>query len=346
MKRLVKLMVALGMAIIMVAGTLSIAAFAATEKQPYGSYKYYTYIGDSIPFGYGLVSQEESSDPFSVGNRVKGSYPDLIGAKLEKTNKKMHVQPSASSGSRLCDYRILLERGMGIKNPYNRENDWYGNRKPERTVRLRAMGPEICGWIQQSDLITFQLGINDITGLLINSAYATGLIDLDKLQSLGGLDDVLAYLEFAVGNLAKDSDILGNFIRTFQSELNGILVNAQVVVKDIQLLAPNDADIVLIGYHMAAQGLRVIPGTNGSVIFDIVDSVLEALNTVFKVEADKYDNVYYCAAPDAEVFYPVGTTAFECLQDTSKILWGVHPNAKGHQYIAKMVLKKLKEINA
>ena len=208
MKRIAKLMVALGMAVIMIASTLGIAAFAAAPKHPYGNYKYYTYIGDSIPFGYGLVSQEASSDPFSVGLRVKGSYPDLVAKKLEKTNKKIHIQPSASSGSRLCDYRILLERGMGIKNPYNRENDWYGSRKPERTVRLRAMGPEICGWIRQSDVITFQLGINDISGLLTNAAYATGLIDIDKIESLDGLNDILAYLEMVIGNLSKDSDVL------------------------------------------------------------------------------------------------------------------------------------------
>lgn len=346
MKRMYKLVTALGLSFLMVLSSLGVAVFAKEPGNTLGrTYQYYCYLGDSIPFGYGLVSQEESSDPFSIGTRVKGSYTDLVATALEKQNPKIHIQPAASSGSRLCDYRILLERGMGIPNPYNVVDDWYGNRKPYRTEKLRAMGPEICSWIRKADLITVQVGINDITGLLINSAYATGLVDLDKLQSFSNVEDLLAYLNFVAGNLSKNSDVLGNFLRTFQSELNGILVNTSVVMKDVQLLAPNKADILFVGYHMAAQGLRVIPGTKGSLVFDLVDSALEALNTVFKVEAKKYDNVTYVAAPDAEVFYPKGTTVFECLKDTDYILMGVHPNGAGHRYIAKQVLQKLKELS-
>lgn len=346
MKRTMKLITSLCLSVLLILSTLGISAFAATPK-PHKNLKYrqYCYLGDSIPFGYGLVSQAESSDPFSVGVRVQNSYPDLVGDVLE-ASAKTKIQPAASSGSRLCDYRILLERGLGVKDPYNVKDDWYGMRKPERTVRLRAMGPTICDWISNSDLITMQVGINDITGLLINSAYATGLIDIDKIKGLSGVNDIIDYLGMVIGNLSKDSDILGNFIRTFQKELSGIVINAQVVVKDVQMIAPKDADFLIVGYHMAAQGLRIIPGTPRSLVFDIVDSALEALNTCFKVEAQKYDNVYYVAAPDAEVFYPKGTTAFECLQDTSYILMGVHPNAKGHKYIAKQVINKLDEINS
>ena len=327
--------------------SLGVSAFAISAK-PYKNLKYddYTYLGDSIPFGYGLASQEVSSDPFSVGYRVEGSYTDLVGDVLEANNPKIHVQPAASSGSRLCDYRILLERGMGVKDPYERTDDWYGNRKPERTARLRTMGPEIVNWIQKSDLITLQVGINDITGLLINSAYATGLVDLNQLQSLSDVDDILAYLNFVIGNLGEDADVVGNFIRTFQKELNGILVNADVVVKDVQLLAPNDADILLVGYHMAVQDMRVLPGTQSSLVFDLIDSVLAALNAYIASRAAKYDNVYYVDAPNADVFYKKGTTVFEMLKDTDGILLGVHPNAKGHQYIAKQVLNQLEAIHA
>lgn len=346
MKRTMKLITSLCLSVLLILSTLGISAFAATPKAHKNlKYKQYCYLGDSIPFGYGLVSEEFRHDPFSIGVRVQNSYPDLVGDVLE-ASANTKVVPAACSGSRLVDYRILLERGMGIKNPYNVKNDWYGMRHPERTTRLREMGPEICSWVSKSDLITMQVGINDITGLLANSAYATGLIDLDKIQNLSGVNDLINYLNMVIGNLSKDADVVGNFIRTFQKELNGILVNSQVVIKDVQMLAPKGADILLVGYHMPAQGLRVIPGTNRSLIFDIVDSAIEALNVDFRVEASKYDNVIFVDAPDAEVFYPKGTTAFECLQDTSYILMGVHPNAKGHKYIAKQVINKLDEINS
>lgn len=344
MKRIVKLMVAFCMAVIMIASTLSVAAFAATAK-PYGPYKHYTYLGDSIPFGYGLVSQEASSDPFSVGIRVENSYTDLVGDALQKYNKKTVVQPAASSGSRVCDYRILFERGLGYKNPYNRENDWYGMRKPERTIRLRAMGPEIVKWLSDSDLVTFQCGLNDITACLINAAYATGIIDLDKLQSLDGLSDVLNYLAFAFGNLQNDPVIIDNFLTVFAREVVELRQNIRVVMKELVKIAP-EADILIVGYHKAVQGIRVIPGTDRSLIFDVVDEVLMSFNSYYKTVSSGYDNIYYVDAPDADVVYPKGTTVAEWLSDTSFILMGVHPSAKGHKYISKQVLKKLKEINA
>lgn len=347
MKRFVKTILSVALCVLLIGSTLGISAFAAKPKTTNTpAYNKYTYLGDSIPFGYGLVSQEASSDPFSVGVRVEGSYTDLVGDALQKTNKKMVVQPAASSGSRVCDYRILFERGLGYKNPYDRENDWYGMRKPERTIRLRAMGPEIVKWLSDSDLITFQCGLNDITACLINAAYATGVIDLDAIQSLDGLQDVLGYLAFAFGNLKNDPVIVDNFLTVFAQEVVELRRNIRVVMKELVAIAPEDADILVVGYHKAVQGIRVIPGTDRSFLFDVVDEVLMSFNSYYKTVSKQYGNVYYVDAPDADVVYPKGTTVFEWLSDTSFVLMGVHPSAKGHQYIAKQVLKKLKEINA
>ena len=345
MNRLMKTLISLGLCALLIVTTVG-ASFAISAK-PYKSVKYdkYCYLGDSIPFGYGLVSQEASSDPFSVGVRVEGSYTDLVGDVLQKTNKKTIVQPAASSGSRVCDYRILFERGLGYKKPYSRENDWYGMRKPERTVRLRAMGPEMVRWLSDSDLVTFQCGLNDITACLINAAYATGVVDLNALQSLDGLQDVLNYLAFAFGNLQNDPVIIDNFLTVFAKEVAELRKNIRVVMKELVKIAPDDADILVVGYHKAVQGIRVIPGTDRSFLFDVVDEVLMSFNSYYKTVSKRYDNVYYVDAPDAAVVYPKGTTVFEWLSDTSFVLMGVHPSAKGHQYIAKQVLNKLVEIN-
>lgn len=346
MKHFRKTIIALTLSTLLIFSTLGVA-FAATPKTNKAlNYQKYTYLGDSIPFGYGLVSQEASSDPFSVGVRVEGSYPDLVGDTLQKYHKKTIVQPAASSGSRVCDYRILFERGLGYKNPYDRENDWYGMRKPERTVRLRSMGPEICKWLSDSDLVTFQCGLNDITACLINAAYATGIIDLDAIQSLDGLQDVINYLTFALGNLQNDPVIIDNFVTVFAKEVAELRQNIRIVMKELVEITPDDADILVVGYHKAVQGIRVIPGTDRSFLFDLVDEVLMSFNNYYKTVSKKYDNVYFVDAPDAAVVYPKGTTVFEWLSDTSFILMGVHPSAKGHQYIARQVLNKLKEINA
>ena len=326
---------------------LGVQAFAVNAAD-YAALPYhnYCYLGDSISWGYGLDPNADNHDKFSVGTRVTGSFTDIIGSVLEQNNGAV-VQPAASSGSRLCDYRILLERGMGVENPYDRANDWYGNRHPERTEVLRSMGPEIVSWVREADLITLQLGINDLTAALVNALYATGLVDLDKIQQLSLSDpSTLAdYLTTALTNVCQSPDILGNVIRTFNSEIVEIRTNAREVLKDVVALAP-EADIVVVGYHKAVQELRVIGGTDFSVIFDIANAALVSLNDYYAALANEYGNVYYVDAPNAAIFYPEGTHLIDIVKDIKGFLYGVHPDHAGHAYIADRVLDALRDLNA
>ncbi len=318
----------------------------AVNAEDYSALPYhnYCYLGDSISWGYGLDPNADNHDKFSVGTRVRGSFTDIIGSVLEQNNGAV-VQPAASSGSRLCDYRILLERGMGVENPYDRANDWYGNRHPERTEVLRSMGPQIVSWVREADLITLQVGINDLTAALVNALYATGLVDLDKIQQLSLSDpSTLAdYLTTALTNVCQSPDILGNVIRTFNNEITDIRANAREVLKDVVALAP-EADIIIVGYHKAVQSLRVIGGTDFSMIFDIANTALVSLNDYYAELANGYGNVYYVNAPDAEIFYPEGTHLTDIVKDIKGFLYGVHPNHAGHAYIAERVLDKLMDL--
>ena len=319
----------------------------AVNAEDYASlpYENYCYLGDSISWGYGLDPNMDNHSKFSIGSRVTGSFTDLIASVLEQNNGAV-VHPAASSGSRLCDYRILLENGMGVENPYNRANDWYGNRHPERTEELRKSGPQVVAWVREADLITVQLGINDLTAALVNALYATGLIDLDKIQELSLSDpSTLAdYLKNALGNLQQSPDVLGNLVRTFNSEIVEIRTNAREVLKDVSALAP-EADIVVVGYHKAVQSLRIIPGTDFSAIFDIANAALVSLNDYYAALADEFANVHYVDAPDASVFYSEGTSLVDIVKDIKGFLYGVHPDHAGHAYIAGCVLDALKALN-
>ena len=313
------------------------------NEEPSGlSYNCYTYIGDSISWGYGLGV--DNHDPFNVGKRVEGAFTDLVADALEADNSAITIHPAASSGARLCDYRYLLERGMDVENPYDIADDWYGQRHPERTERLRAMGPDVVSWVRESDLVTMQLGINDLTAALVNSLYATGVVDLNKLTAISDPASAADYLKFAMENFVKDPNLLGNLTSRFAIEVEGIRTNAAEIVKDLAQLAPN-ADIVLVGYHKAVQGLRVLPLTQFSPIFDIADAALVSLNDYFKSLAEQYDNVYYVDAPDAAVFYPEGTNLIDIVKDIDGFLMGVHPNAEGHAYIADRVLSELRTLH-
>lgn len=345
MKKNIKRIVSLAMCAVLLIGVMGVSAFAVnSEDYTELPYTCYTYLGDSIPWGYGLDPNIASGEALSVDTRVEGSYTDIVGSVLEENNGAT-VNPGACSGSRLSDYRTLLETGMGVENPYTHESDWYGSRHPERSAALYAKAGQICDYIRESDLVTVQVGLNDITGALVNTACATGLIDINKLKSISDAESVLDYIVGALENVSQDPDILGNVITTFSNEIMGLRENVEEITKDVVALAPDDADIVLVGYYHAVDGICVIPGTDFSFICDLIDTALVSLNDYYSAVAEEYDNVYYVEAPDASVFYTDGTTLSDMLSNIDGVLMGIHADAAGHEYIAQCVLDGLKEIN-
>ena len=313
MRKRTKTALSIVLCLIMIFGIMGSTAMALNaEDYTNVPYHCYTYLGDSISWGYGLHEDIDRTDKFSVGRRVPGSYTDLVGSVLEKNNNAT-VYPATCSGARISDYRFLLEQGMGLENPYVKSKDWYGERHPERTEQLLQMGPQICEEVRKSDLITIQAGINDITATIVNAASATGLVDLVKLQEISGVEGVLDYVAFALENVMQNPNIVGSFTDTFLQEASGIRENIEAVVDHLVAVAPKDADILILGYHQATSGLRVIPGSGYSLIFDLIDRGIDLFNNIYRDAAAKYDNVTYVDVPDATSIFSAGTTVIDAL---------------------------------
>lgn len=349
MKKSFKRVLSLALCVILAFGVMGISAFAECTGIDAGEYtnlpyKCYTSIGDSVPWGYGLQDEDlDTGNVETVGMRVAGSYPDLIGKVLEENNDAV-VHFASSSGSRLSDYRGLLEAALGYDNPYVHEGDAYGDRKSERAEVLFNLGPQLVQWLGESDLVTVQVGFNDITAALINTACACGLIDLKEIQNIEDASDALSYLVTALGNVEDGPTMLANIQTAFFREFAGIRQNIEAVVAEVEEASNKDADIIVMGYYDALAAFTVIPGTE-SMLFNMLNTVVASLNDCYSAAADKYDNVYYVSAPDAETFYAKGTTVKDLLSDPSHILLGIHPNAEGQEYIAKTVLASLSELN-
>lgn len=347
MKKTLKCAVSLMMCVMLFVGLMSVSAFAVSADDYRDlDYKYYTYIGDSIPWGYGLDLSIDTHVASSVCSRVDGAYPDLVGKVLEANNGAT-VKSASSSGARLSDFRMLLERGMGVENPYTPAgSDWFGDRAYVRTQTLRSYGPQICDWVRNSDLVTVQLGINDITTTFVNALNASGVIDLSKITSISDVNSLMEYIKSALNSVSENPNILGKVLTTFNNNIVGLRINAAAVMNDIVELAPGDADIVVVGYHNVAKPIRIIPGTGFSPIFDVIGAAIASLNDYYALLASKYDNVHYVNAPDATEFYKQGTLLTDALAKPGDILLGLHPDAPGHEYIAQRVLDALEGMNS
>ena len=341
-----KRILSLALCLTLLVGILSVSALAV-DAEDYSALPYtcYTYIGDSISWGYGLDPADGHADPNLVCARIDGAFTDLVGKVLEANNPDTEVFSASSSGGRMSDFRMILERGLGVEDPYTYPDDWFGNRNAVRTIALREQWPAICEAVSRSDLVTVEAGINDLSSILVNALEASGVIDVERLTSISGISDVTDYLANALRNVAKDPNLLGNVICAFNAGVLELRQNAEAVIRDVTLLAP-EADVLVVGMYNAAKALRVLPGSDFSPILDLIGAALVSLNDFYNELASKYDRVYYVDAPDATTLFADGTTVIEALKNEDmSVLKGLHPDAAGHEYIAQKVLEKLAEIN-
>ena len=346
MKRFTKKTISLLLCLMFVTGIMSISGLAVND-QDYTDLQYenYVYLGDSIAWGYGLDPSLNTKDPATVCKRIEGSYGDIVGKILEQNNDA-DVYAATSSGARFADWRTLLERGMGVQDPYVYDDGWFGERSAVRTNALMDKGDEICSKIRNSDLITMQLGINDITSTLVNAVCACGFIDINKLTSIEDTSDVKDYLSYAIEAIQQDPNIIGNIAEEFHSELIELRTNTYEVIKDTHEMAPEDCDILVVGYSDLVEGIRILPNTDFSPILDIIGGAIISLNDYIADVTNQFDNVYFVDMPDdISVYYDEGTALPEILENVSGLLYGLHPNAEGHEQIAECVLEKLEELN-
>lgn len=350
MRKTAKTLLSLLLCVVMLVSVCSIAA-SAEKAADYSvlDYKCYTYVGDSVSWGFGLNPDYDPLSADYVFARIEGAFTDIVADVLEE-NCGTEVHSAASNGGRLCDFRMLLERGMGVENPYTYPDDVFGNRAYERTKTLQASGEYVCENLKKSDLITMDLGMNDLASAAINAACSLDFVDLDKINGLSDIQSIVDYLIFAIEAAAKEGDVLGDLLRALDANFAELRENAKEVLKDVVTLAPDDADIFLLGYFIPFDSFRLIPGTERSVIMEFLGTTFASLNDFFEDIAAEYSNVYYVDVPDADPFFADGTTLTEVIslatQDIDAVLLGIHPSAEGHKYIADKVLAALLETNA
>ena len=122
-----------------------------------------------------------------------------------------------------------------------------------------------------------------------------------------------------------------------------IIIAASTIV--LRLLT----DILLYNYG-AGTLAQLTGGTLGFtallyIFYDIADAALVSLNDYYAALANEYSSVYYVDAPDAEIFYPEGTSLVDIVKDIKGFLKNAHPNHNGHVYLADRVLDELMSLN-
>lgn len=360
---------------------LSVAAIHvfADYKKPY---KVYASFGDSIAAGLGLpdyhTTYDETSGTLGDGDRIPGSYPDIVA---EAVNAEL--RPMARQGFRSNELRLVLD------------DSYYGD--TITAMMLPALSPNYAGMsaaevigvikgqkvefekaIEDSELITIQLGSNDLMESVMLQLFVAawgvpipGKEPAQQVQYLlnrfGSVGKVYEYLAKEIAGYRQSDTSLGSLLTTIWED-----ENVQKALSTTQTLAgflntildaqdgfrenmnwnidymtkenPN-AKIIVVGLYNPFRDSQI----NSSIPLKLgraMDIVLETMNVMLRNIAAKYDNVTYVTSWDAEVIATMNLDEIDVNDHAffQKVSSYVHPNLAGHAYIAEEILKAIPDV--
>lgn len=310
---------------LVIAFSLCAPAFAAGADNHY-RYAKYVALGDSIPAGYGPYNTE------ILGyQRVDVSYPailaDTLGSELE---------PLAYSAFRTQEMRYMLEDDYA-----GDEYMFKLNNLSDDPEYLAAMKRETQKQVAEADLITLQLGSNDImTHALLE------MKDLLPQSAQTEADEMIensCCLAEAFSKIYELADTLGLVGDLVNAAVTGMyygyteyLKNIPLIVEDIYALNP-DVTLVMVGMYNPVPHMKL---TNVSVLeIGRVADVLSLLINTYLSKTCKYaDDYIFVDIPNVETFPVPPFLTPEFMDD---VITCVHPTIDSHKYIAQQILKAL-----
>lgn len=349
------------LAILMFVGIMSVGAFAEGTAVQYNSY---TVIGDSIASGYGLPSYEAKVNPRNglyICEEVvhDGSYAQIVGDELGAATKS-----AAHSGWRVIDYLRMMGYSVGkdynvgygeeIKDPnfFVGAMAWLdyetGYTNQNLKLRLKTAGSRVISDIKGTDLITVNLGCNDIFSYAQAVAMYTvsNRLGWSSIYSPAGAGTTAAALGHTLseGNI---KELVSTYVAALETGSDMYETYMPQLIKAIKSLNPK-ATICVVGL---ANPLNInIPvdfeqyGVN---LYNHFDYYSARENSFLKNMCDETGCIFVDVS-DTESY---GLKYFDFSSMLTLDMLGieisgikmVHPTPEGHAYIAQKILESLPE---
>ena len=318
-----KRLTALFLSMLLLFSLLSVSVSAAgTGARPY---RQYTVLGDSIPAGYGPYNYE-----YKGYARIAVSYPALVADQVAED-----MIPLARTGFRTVELRYMLEEDY--------EGDDYlfriGKTSVEDVYRHR---PEYRPAIQGSDLITLEIGSNDILnyGMVraIDASKNTEVTNRVReiLEETGNYGQALSTLLSLSGTAESLTGIVTGFVQGMWEGYRNFTENWDCIMEDIYAINP-DVTLVAVGMY---NPLKTTKLTDASLItigraFDLISA---AMNSYMK-QGSPYSSRYLFADVSGTEIYDL--PAFTNGMFMDMLLGMVHPTINGHRTMANRILEIL-----
>lgn len=349
MRKTLKKTLAVVLSVVIMAMCFSVGAFAVWGKNANGNRTVDTYvvIGDSISSGYGMHG--DLGNPYTLGNQftfghggfVEGTYPQIIADALGAKNRYNYSRDAFRSVEilRLLDpeYEEWIERVENTQDHFI--SDAIMLIANVGIDERAAMAAEMIQTIQQADVITLNFGNNDggtygfLAPFLKTAYYGFGL----------GLETTLAALRGQlqlVTNLDQLVQVLGGYA-DFMTEMEygkqRFFQNYDRIIEIINRLNPT-AEIYYVGMYDCFKDLTPQDNDVRKWASEQAWAMDTAINNYVAYESPWANRVHFVDCHETTMW----TTAdFLTPQYFLNFLISVHPDAAGHQYMAKQILKAI-----
>ncbi|MDO4816170.1 MAG: S-layer homology domain-containing protein [Bacillota bacterium] len=357
MRRTVKSILCLVLAIVMLA-SMGAIAFADNEKSSSYDYEKYMCIGDSIAAGCALT--KDGSETYFDQNSENYAYVYseayiYLGHNYAVVPKAYHTLVAdalgaellqcARSGMRGVELRYWLE---GVFNDYDEtcswDNTYFDVDANGFTLEdLDAFNAYINypEKIKEADVISINIGSNDV----FSFTFGVVLKQLTADTSDPTLNEIKAYFE-STGNLGvafgklvdtyqsmgKIADLLSVLLDTLNTTYNQYEENYNAIMEKIYELNP-DAVVINVGVFNPLRYVRFNSENDTDISF-IANGIVNKMNNLLKNYQSKYNNCHYADVTETETYYQSYDDPLFWQYFTLK----VHPTIAGHQYMAQQIL--------
>jgi len=335
MKNSIKRTLSIALTIAMI---FSLSAAVLAENSSEQPFSYYMCIGDSIPnAAYGdMHDVNGDGDEHDEDDWLFCAYPDLVSKYYGLGDNSLRYN-GTHVGWRTSDVRYLLDdsfEGDDYLNFTEHTKNWACYTKAD----LDALKTEFRENLSRADLITINLGNNDIIGVMqlaidevLEYHCAGNELDQSIVKALEDAKQASSEYEYAaklIDILAKLEDytlLAKNLTECFYSILTEYYGNWDALMKSVLRWTKPDATIVVVGLYnptgLTASGKMGVSDTAADLITALTNPGSELFNAYMQ-KGSPYARYYLYA----DIFD---------IDLTGSAL--SHPGQAGHRYIANQI---------
>ena len=321
MKQLKTKLAAVFLAVLM-AAVCMVPSFAAAK-----TYRTYAVLGDSIPTGYSLPGYRFAGKATAVWPVVPGSYPEHVKWGVHAS----HIYMMAHSGYRTADIRRVLDPSFRGDYFNGRRLPTYPDSMEVNEAKLNKLRNEVIRHIEQSDLITLNVGGNDVFQflLILRDMIREDLVAVEDLQNLPALSPETTLKD--IRQLAGNSETLYRILEMELKSVQDFYTNFDAIVRRIHEINPR-ARLLVLGVYNPLDNFKV-GGVSANLL---IEPVMESYNTYYRSGCQYRKYYQFVPLRDIDTYVSAGR-----FFENPDMPVDIHPTKTGHRQIAQQILAAL-----